>query len=262
MDRTEIKSHSDSSEGPTSRAKAFGRWLRGHEAVVLVSLLVMLLCMWGFIEIADEVMEGDTRNFDEWVMTSLRSPADSNVPIGPDWLKSAATDITALGGKYVIVLICGLVVVYLLIMRRFHSVALIVVATGGGAVFSQVLKTIFERERPSLVGHFTHFGGASFPSGHAMVSAVVYLTLGTLMARLVAERWGKWYFLGAALIITLLVGITRVYLGVHYPTDVLAGWCAGLAWALLCWNVARALQRRGAVEAPVHVTEEDEAIPL
>jgi undecaprenyl-diphosphatase len=83
-----------------------------------------------------------------------------------------------------------------------------------------------------------------------MASAVIYLTLGALLARFAVRRRVRVYVVGVSLLLTLLIGITRVFLGVHYPSDVLAGWSAGLGWALLCWLVARYLQYRGAVEAP------------
>ena len=114
-----------------------------------------------------------------------------------------------------------------------------------------VLKQIFERGRPDLVPHAVQVFSASFPSGHATLSAVTYLTLGALVARLAPHRLAKAYVLGVAIVLTLLVGTSRVYLGVHWPTDVLAGWCVGAAWAIACWLVAVWLQRRGKVEKKV-----------
>jgi undecaprenyl-diphosphatase len=89
---------------------------------------------------------------------------------------------------------------------------------------------------------------SSFPSGHSMLSAVIYPTLGTLLARLVPRKRLKIYFMLVALTLSFLIGISRIYLRVHYPTDVLAGWAAGLAWAAFCWTIAKYLQRRGALE--------------
>lgn len=91
---------------------------------------------------------------------------------------------------------------------------------------------------------------ASFPSGHAMLTAVAFLTLGVLLARMTEHRRLKAFALATSITLTILVGLTRIHLGVHYASDVLAGWVAGGAWALLCWSVARYLQRRGAVEKP------------
>jgi undecaprenyl-diphosphatase len=113
---------------------------------------------------------------------------------------------------------------------------------------STVLKAAFERPRPDLVPHGSYVSTASFPSGHSMMAAVVYLTLGALLARVEPDRRVKVFILTAAVLLALLVGVSRVYLGVHWPTDVLAGWTVGAGWALLFWLVARALQRRGSVE--------------
>lgn len=224
-------------------------WIGAHELPVLAMLLIVVAGAWGFIELADDVLEGDTQQIDERVMVWMRSPADLSTPIGPEWLKAAALDLTALGGHWVLTLVVVIVAGFLWMKRLYGAMCLVVVATVGGSLASHFLKLLFERQRPSVVPHLTEVSSHSFPSGHSMVSAVVYLTLGVLLARLVDERRLKAYFLVIALMLTFVIGLTRIYLGVHYPTDVLAGWSAGLVWACACWLVARWLQRRGAVEA-------------
>ena len=122
---------------------------------------------------------------------------------------------------------------------------LLVVAVSLGTVLSSTLKLLVARPRPDLIAHVVQVHTMSFPSGHATLSAVTYLTLGALLARVQPNRRLKAFLLGLALILTILVGASRVYLGVHWPSDVLAGWCVGAAWASLCWFVALQLQRRG-----------------
>ncbi len=157
-------------------------------------------------------------------------------------------NLTAFGGVTGLTLIIGAVIGHLLITRKYRSVLLVLIATLGGAVIDAGLKHVFDRPRPPLRPPGTIVYSTSFPSGHSMLSAVVYLTLGALLARVTPGRRIKLYLIGMALLLTFLVGLSRVYLGAHYPTDVLAGWTAGLVWAILCWLVARELQRRGAVE--------------
>jgi len=118
-------------------------------------------------------------------------------------------------------------------------------------LLSGILKLGVDRPRPDLVPHLVEEYTASFPSGHAMLSAVVYLMLGGLLSRVEGPRCIKIYVLSVSLILTFLVGLSRIYLGVHWPTDVLAGWCAGATWAVLCWRVALALQRRGEIERDI-----------
>lgn len=223
-------------------------WLAGHVNIVLVAVLLIVGGTWGFIELADEVREGDTQRFDDWAVRAMRRADDPSRPIGPHWLPEVGRDLTALGGVAVLSLTTAFVAGYLLIVRKYHAMWLVLAATLGGLLISTLLKHLIDRARPDLVPHLSHVYTSSFPSGHSMLSAVVYLTLGALLTRLASERRVKLYFLAAALLLTFLVGVSRVYMGVHYPTDVLAGWTAGLVWALLCWLVARYLQRRGAVE--------------
>ena len=152
------------------------------------------------------------------------------------------------GGTAVLTLVVLLTVAFLMLRRKWASAVLVLIASVGGTVLSTLLKSLFQRARPSVVPHLTEVTSLSFPSGHSMLSAVIYLTLGALLARTTKDRKVKGFFLLTALGLTLLVGLTRVYLGVHYPTDVLAGWCAGTTWALLCVTLARWLQKRRVVE--------------
>jgi undecaprenyl-diphosphatase len=233
-------------------------WIGRHEVSVLLAVLLTVVAVWGFIELADEVLEGETRDFDEWALRSLRRPDNPSITVGPSWLYEVGRDVTALGGIAPLALMTGAVAGFLLLRRMYGAMCLVLAATAGGTIASTLLKLVFERDRPTVVPHLSIVSSHSFPSGHSLISAVVYLTLGALLARFVKERMLKAYFLLVALLLTFLVGVSRVYLGVHYPTDVLAGWSAGLAWALICWLAARFLQKRGAVESVVggqeHVT--------
>jgi undecaprenyl-diphosphatase len=205
---------------------------------------------WAFLEIADEVTEGESRELDRRVLLALRSTADPADPLGPRWLEEMARDLTALGGVGVLSLITAASVGYLLLSRKRHAAAFLLVAVGGGLLLSTLFKAGFDRARPDLVAHLAQVYTASFPSGHSMMSATVYLTLGALLARLHKEWAVRLFLLAAAVFVTLLVGLSRVYLGVHWPTDVLAGWSAGAAWAALCWLALLWFQRRGALEPP------------
>ncbi len=225
-------------------------WLRSTDLVVLVAILAAVVALWTFAKIADEVSEGETQKIDERILLALRDPANPADPIGPHWVEEALRDLTALGGYTVLGLVTATVVGYLLLVRKFHAVGLVLVASVGGLVLSNLLKGIFARPRPELVPHLSYVHSTSFPSGHSMLSAVIYLTLGSLLDRLVQRPALRLYFLAMALLLSFLVGVSRVYLGVHYPTDVLAGWAVGLAWAVLCWLVARWLQGLGMVEEP------------
>ena len=218
------------------------------DAVLLISVLLVVLCVWVFVEVADEVMDQRIQRLDEQIMLQLRHADDPTRPLGPPWLQSGMRDLTALGSAAVLVLFVLAVAGALLVRRQYHALVLLLAATLGGRLLNVLLKAFFGRDRPDLTLHLTEVSSKSFPSGHAMDSAIIYLTLAALLARFVQPLALKLYFLGLAFLITFLVGLSRVYLGVHYPSDVLAGWTAGLAWALLCWTVATYLQRRGAVE--------------
>ena len=218
------------------------------ELPTLVVVALVAGGIWSFAELADEVMEGETRTLDERLLLMLRDPADRADPLGPAWLEEMGRDFTALGGVGVLTLLNLAVFVYLVLQNKARSAVLVLAAIAAGLLLSTLLKIGFDRPRPDLVPYESAVYTASFPSGHSMMAAITYLTLGALLARVQPRRRLKAYLLLVAIALTLLVGLSRVYLGVHWPTDVLAGWTAGAVWALLCWLAARWLQRRGWVD--------------
>jgi len=213
-------------------------------------LLLVLLAggIWGFLALASEVREGDTNGADRALMLALRERGNLADPLGPPWVEEAARSITALGSTVVLGIL------------TLSVAGLLVLAVGGGIGTGFLLKEAFRRPRPMLVPHAVRVVTTSFPSAHSMSSAATYLTLGAFLARVQKRRRLKVYLLGLAIFLTLIVGLTRVYLGVHWPTDVLAGWTAGGCWALLCWNVAIWLQRRGEVEREGGERQEEERV--
>lgn len=225
-------------------ALSFARREIGAAAALLFVGVAGLL----FLHIAEEVGEGDTARFDTAVLMALRQSGDPGLPIGPKWLRIAAGDLTALGSVTVLTLIVlGMAGLFLVLRKRREAVWLVATAAGGTAI-SQVLKHVFNRERPPLFLHAVEVMNPSFPSGHAMLSAVIYLTLGALVARFARTRRVKAYAMAWAVMLSVLVGCSRVYLGVHWPTDVLAGWCLGALWAIAVWLLAWGLERRWRVQ--------------
>jgi undecaprenyl-diphosphatase len=209
--------------------------------VLLSAVCVLAGGLFAFASIMDEVGEGETHAFDEAVLLALRNPADRADPIGPQWLEIMFRDYTSLGSHAVLGLIGVLAFGYLVLQRKMLSAGMLAFSFAGGMVLNSLLKLSFDRARPDLVAHLVEVHTASFPSGHAMLSAVCYLTLGTLLAGVAEQRRYKVYILSAAIGLMVLVGSSRVYLGVHWPTDVLAGWCLGAAWAMACWLAVRAI---------------------
>jgi undecaprenyl-diphosphatase len=222
------------------------------ELSILLGGLALLLLVFGFAVLAGEVFEGDTQDFDERVLKALRRADDPSRPIGPWWLEAGALDITALGGGTVLGLVVLAIVGFLWLQGMGRTALFVFVASTGGWWLNSALKVWFQRARPEVVPHLREVLSLSFPSGHAMTSAAVYLTLGALLMRIAKRRATKVYVIGMAMLVTFLVGASRVYLGVHYPTDVLAGWLVGLSWALLCWLVERALERRAGLAREQH----------
>jgi undecaprenyl-diphosphatase len=218
--------------------------------LLIVRLLVIVVGIAAFFLLTVEVDRGDTQKFDEQILRSLREPNDPKVPRGPVALEEAARDITSLGGYALSFLIVTIVTIFLACDGKHGAARFLLAAVISGWLLQKGLKALVGRPRPIVVPHLMPVESTSFPSGHSMMSAIIFLTLGVILSRLEPNRPRlRVYFLSVACLLTGLVGITRVYLGVHYPTDVLAGWTAGLVWAMLCSLVAQYLQRRGAVEA-------------
>jgi len=224
-------------------------WLGNRELPTLLAIFLAAGGLWAFAELADEVIEGETQTIDRAILLALRSSEDVSDPLGPRWVEEIGRDITALGGVAVLTAITLATIGYLLLQRDRWTASFVLAAVVGGLLMSLLLKALFERPRPDLVPHGAEVYTASFPSGHAMMSAATYFTLGALLARLHTQRRLKAYFMLVALIIVVAVGVSRVYLGVHWPTDVAAGWSVGATWAIVCWLTAFYLQRRGGMAA-------------
>lgn len=233
---------------PLAAARRLAAHASTAERLTLIVLGGVATLVLLFAKIAEEVMEGDTGGLDRKLLLLLRNPADLSDPLGPRWLEEMMRDFTALGGVGVLVLIVACVSGFLALTGRRRAAIVVVAAVGGGLLMSSALKHGFSRPRPDLVPHGSLVYTSSFPSGHSMMSAVVYLTLGALLARTQGATRVKLFIMGAAALVTLLVGFSRVYLGVHWPTDVLAGWVIGSAWAVLCWLGMIWLQDHGQVE--------------
>lgn len=224
-------------------------WSRhdGREVGVLIAVFIGAALILGFGFLASEVAEGDTKHFDMAILMAFRTPGHPADLLGPPWVEEMVRDVTALGSYAFIIIVVIAAVGYLLLVHKYALGLVLIGAELGGMLMSTMLKTAFGRPRPDLE-HAARVFTASFPSGHATLSAVTFLTLGALLTRTNVDKRVKLYFMLVAVILTLIVGTSRVYLGVHYPSDVVAGWCLGSAWAVLCWAIVLWLQRHGKVE--------------
>ena len=214
------------------------------EVTVLSAVFLAVVGLWVFGVLGAEVVEGDTGKFDERLLLACREPGNLAVPIGPHWTLQVAQDMTAFGGPLGLVLLTTIVAGRLWLERRYGLLTFILGAVVSGTVLSLVLKVLFHRPRPAIVPHLSSIATASFPSGHAMLSSVVYLTLAAALSRAAPTTGLKCYHLAVAVMLTGLIGCSRVYLGVHYPTDVLAGWSGGSAWTVICCLIAHFVARR------------------
>ncbi len=220
---------------------------RAADVRIYIGFGIAALLLAGFGVLAEQMTDGDTAAFDEAVVLLFRASDNPELPLGPQWFVEAVRDITALGSFSVLGIVTAGVVLHLLLTGAGRMALVVLLSVIGGTIISTVLKALFDRPRPDLFDT-VHVFTASFPSGHATVSAVVYLTIGVLLAER-AKTWpSRLLYLAGAMLLTIFIGISRLYLGVHFPTDVLAGWSIGAAWALLCLGVAHMLRTRGGLK--------------
>ncbi|WGM32905.1 phosphatase PAP2 family protein [Brevundimonas sp. NIBR11] len=212
------------------------------EFAALGALAIVTLGIMTFVEIADDMTEADGQAFDQMVLHWMQPVAGQ--PRGPWWLHEAAADLTSLGGISVLTLFAIVALVFLLILRKRLSALLLIVGLAGGVGLSEGLKALFERQRPPAVYQAVETLNASFPSGHALLSTVFYLTVAVMLTRAFPRKRVKAWVLGVGMTFALIVGLTRIYLGAHWASDVMAGWCVGAAWAMALWLVSYAVERR------------------
>ena len=206
-------------------------------ALILIIGLAVLAALGFFV--------GGGYHFDgDYALIGALRTGDPPVPVGPAWLPEVARDITALGSMAVLNTVVFLVIVFFLFSRRFSAALFLVVAAVGGQLLNAGLKVAYARDRPNEIYRWVEINTPSFPSGHAAASTVIYLSFAVLLARISETTAQRAYIVFSGAFLSVLVGLSRVYLGVHYPTDVIAGWSLGVVWVELCWLAARAIDRR------------------
>lgn len=204
--------------------------------------LFLLALIW----FGHELVEGDGAAIDRAIMLAMRVPGHPLEPAGPAWLPSAVRDVTALGSSTVLTFIVVVAAIFLGLAGRLRTALLVVSASFLGSVMVETIRAFIARPRPLLTGQLMEVNSPSFPSGHAAISAIVYLTLATLLFPVLPDRRIRAFVLIVAMVLTISVGVSRLYLGVHWPSDVLAGWAFGGVWAMLWWRIELELLSRAA----------------
>lgn len=209
------------------------------ESRTLVLIIACSSLLLLFMILAERVMMGGTTSIDQTLLLMMREAGDVDDPLGPGWFEEMARDFTALGGIPILLMLTLIITCYLAMENKARSAWFVVGTAASSLIVSTLLKEVFDRPRPDLVQQATRVYTSSFPSAHAMLSACLYLTFGALLARTETRKRKKTAVMVFAAAVIALVGLSRVYLGVHWPTDVLAGWTAGAMWTLVCWLMFR-----------------------
>lgn len=209
--------------------------LQEPSKIVLSVWVSVIAGLAGFFLTAWAAVHGATARFDETLLLALRNPDDLSDAWGPGWFEEAAAEFTALGGYPILVTVMLVALVSLWLLHKRHAVYLLAAAIASGTIVSTLMKSAFDRARPELVEHMDRVFTASFPSGHSMASMLAWLTLAAVAVRFIPRRSLRVFIMAAAFALSVLVGLSRIYLGVHWPSDVLAGWCLGPRTGRLSW---------------------------
>ncbi|TVP88292.1 MAG: phosphatase PAP2 family protein [Thioalkalivibrio sp.] len=208
---------------------AIAAWITAALAFIVFALLA-----WS-------VRREEPAPFDARWLAAFRSAERPAEPLGPGWLGETVRDFTALGSHGVLITLVLATTAFLLLAHRYRQALVLAVAVGSGILANHLLKLWVSRPRPDAVEHLTTVYTPSFPSGHAMLSMLVYLMLARVLVLVLVRGRADWAVhilaYGFAVLLAVVVGTSRIYLGVHWPTDVMAGWAFGLGWALLFWQL-------------------------
>jgi undecaprenyl-diphosphatase len=200
-----------------------------------LTAIILLLAAFGLVAYAAEA--GLLRSTDEGLLRAMRTAGDLATPVGPRWFQEMVRDVSALGSNVVLTFAVVVVAGFLWSIGAPRKASFLLIAVVLGTLLNRLIKYAVGRPRPDIVAHATYVSTESFPSGHAANSAIVYLVLGMLLARVETTYAAKVLVLAVCILMTAAIGLSRIYLGVHWPSDVLAGWLMGASWALLCWYV-------------------------
>lgn len=211
--------------------------LKRFESRALILAIAVVGAIWAFLDLADEMAEGDTEAFDRRILLLFRTPGHPADPVGSRSFEEAMRDVTALGGFTFLTLVTIVAALAFAFHRRVRHAIVLVVTVLAAEVASEALKVVYSRPRPDLVPHGAYVYSGSFPSGHSLLAATTFLTIAVLISSMEPRRALKALVFIVAIMILLGVGVSRIYLGVHWPSDVLGGWALGAGFAMAAWSV-------------------------